>query len=444
MAKAMGVIPAEKVSTDEDAGDIQNAVGNVVESVTTLLQALDGTSGSLSSKISQESINKLYQQALQLLDHTRTPAANGPAEEDTDRMAAGMEMKATTSGGEGFPPMTLVSIGKSAIAEDPWVLEATPKTFSVSRRVIASSGLVRFLERRRMLERVTLVSIILAVAVFLTYSIGATKVKVPFTNKEGEAEVATFWRPYILAYVGMLLSYFFCLWLLLHRMNQAIFIRSLLSFDGIACAGCQICYGLLGAFNMWVALGSKFDPIWMICELVYRLIQCCLLAPIIACMDGLRYQRKILMGFQCLVLLAFMRNVVALRCTNESFPEEEVMVCTPSLLSLREIGQSLLIQATVFIAKSLFAKFGGSTFGIIHPQFVPSSQAALVRPSMVDRASQRISCIITGTNDMDSASVPPEFKGVELEGSDDSAPESFTKPATSSGDCEDQTAVTTV
>jgi len=140
MSEAMAVIPAEPPSTNEEDADVQKAVTNLGQSVTTLLQVLDGSSPF--SKLSQESIKKLSTWKLDLeslLDgNSCSPTENNQGSGDPPDFCA------TLSGGDGLPLVALQAAGIKA--DGYWCLESVPRTWKVSRQTMLSSRVGRFLE----------------------------------------------------------------------------------------------------------------------------------------------------------------------------------------------------------------------------------------------------------------------------------------------------------
>lgn len=400
------------------------AVGNLRELVTALLQILgDNPSTSVVScrfELSQESISMLST-CKSDLERLLAPTASGQAEENP------MAMATVKSGGEGFPVMKLKCLGKTA--DDTWHLEASPQTMSVSRKTMFSSRLVDFLEKRHLLERAILTCVLMGVLLaFAHKKVCTTEINVIYTNQQGVTTAAQFQRPHPGLYLAFLVPYAFGLWLLWHRINKRIAFLSVFCFDGLIVIGCMSGYQLINKWNFHQTLGSQFDTTWMVLQTVQTCIFCGGMAPTVACFDAMRINRRSIIAGQVGIVMLFGMYVLQGRCSSLEYPED-LMVCTPRLMTFREISAALMLQSMVFIAKNVFGKFGGSArpFGAIHPIFVPSSQAHketnLVK-KMLKRISSRRASETKKISSVDPTSIAQVGTGAERKEGDDSALES--------------------
>jgi len=144
----------------------------------------------------------------------RGPAV-GPSKKTETVVYAGIQ--AATK--EGFPVMTLKSLGKTA--NDTWHLEASPQTMSVSRKTMCSSRFGDFLEKHHMLETTLLVGIITASMFWFAHRrFGTTEINVLYTNQQGVTTAAQFQQPHPGLYLAFLVLYALSLFILWHRINR--------------------------------------------------------------------------------------------------------------------------------------------------------------------------------------------------------------------------------
>jgi len=230
------------------------------------------------------------------------------------------------------------------------------------------------LELHRLAGKIALAALLIVVVLFFGLKqVAVTEILASYTNKQGVTIVAQFSRPNEAIHLAFLLFLIIGLFVMYHRMNKAIFFRSLFSFEGIACAGSQSGFGMLVLYNSYQTLGSQFDTTWMLLLTVQMLLFCCFVSPLVACTDALRFGRRTVMAGQGMVLLVYGFLLVSVRCTSKEYPEE-LMVCAPELMTFREISVYLVSQAAIFVAKNISGKLGGGYFGGIHPKYIPSSQ----------------------------------------------------------------------
>ena len=246
-------------STDEDNG-IKLAVGLLRESVTGLLQVLDG--GGLSFKLSQESMNTVSacKSDLHSLLHGRDIAPQGSdiAPQGSD---IGPQSSQFTSG-DGFPASVLEATGNRTDGHEYWHLQARPQTWKVKRKMLLTSPVQRFLDRHRYFEKFTLGMMFVTTILYAGTKKMGTEVEAEYTNNEGRVFTAIFVRPSMPLYAAFNLFMFASCVLVTHRLNKQLFFIALFSFEGAVCGGTMAASGLIFLWNFHSTLGDRMDPLW--------------------------------------------------------------------------------------------------------------------------------------------------------------------------------------